>query len=64
MNLFNEVEWNKFRAEHPELRFFQALRAFLYVDKIVVMYAEDQDVTYEDTFYWQDEKNLGITKKP
>lgn len=56
MNLFNEQEWNQFRAEHPELRFFQALCAYLYVDKILIKYTEEEEVIYEDTFYWQDDK--------
>lgn len=55
MNLFNEAEWNKFRAEHPELRFWQAMAAYLYVSRILVEYHGDQEMTYEDTFYWQDE---------
>lgn len=71
MDIFNEQEWNEFRAAHPELRFWQALRAFVYVDKIVVEYREDEEVIREDTFYWQDEKtalsrkrNAGEVTKP
>lgn len=56
MNLFNEQEWQEFREAHPELRFWQAMRAYLYVDKIVTEYADDGEIVREDTFYWQDDK--------
>lgn len=56
MYLFNETEFNEFRTAHPELRYFQALRAFLHVDRIEVVYADDGDLSREDTFYWQDDK--------
>lgn len=56
MNSFNEEEWNEFRAAHPELRFWQAMRAFLYVDRIVVEWPEDGDIVRIDTFFWRDEK--------
>lgn len=62
MEIFNEEEWNKFRLEHPELRFWQAMRAYLYVERIVIEYRDDGDITREDTFYWQDEKP-GSTRK-
>ena len=55
MEIFNEAEWNEFRAAHPELRFWQAMRAYLYVERIVIEYRDDGDITREDTFYWQDE---------
>ena len=57
MEIFNEEEWNQFRKDHPELRFWQAMRAYLYVDRIVIEYRDDGDITREDTFYWQDEKD-------
>ncbi len=56
MPSFNEKEWNEFRAAHPELRFWQAMRAYLYVDRIVVQWEEDGDVAQLDTFYWPDDK--------
>jgi len=58
MEIFNEEEWNKFRAEHPELRFWQAMASYLFVSRILIEYREDEEVTYEDTFYWQDEKDI------
>ena len=57
MEIFNEEEWNEFRAAHPELRFWQAMAAYLYVSRILIEYREDEEVIYEDTFYWQDEKD-------
>lgn len=59
MQLFNEAEFQKFRLEHPELRFWQAMREYLYVDKIVIEYKEDEEVIREDTFFWQDDKKTG-----
>ena len=56
MNLFNEVEWNEFRAKHPEMRFWQAMASYLYVKRILVEYHGDQEMIYEDTFFWQDDK--------
>lgn len=53
--IFNESAFDEFRAEHPQLRYFQALRAFLGVDRIEVVYPEDREYVREDTFYWQDE---------
>ena len=32
------------------------MRAYLYVDRIVIEYRDDEEITREDTFYWQDEK--------
>lgn len=57
MNIFNEDEWTEFRAAHPELRFWQAMAAYLYVSRILIEYREDEEVIYEDTFYWHDEKD-------
>lgn len=54
--LFNEEAFAEFRAKHPELRYWQALRAFLGVDRIEVVYNEEGDITREDTFYWHDDK--------
>lgn len=54
MNVFNEKEWNEFRTTHPELRFWQAMSAYLYVSRILIEYREDEEVIYEDTFYWKD----------
>lgn len=62
MDIFNEAEWLQFRAEHPELRFWQAMRAYLYVDRIVIEYRDDEEITREDTFYWQDE-NSAVERK-
>ena len=56
MYIFNEKEFAEFREAHPEQRFFQALRNFLKVDRIEVVYPEDEQLVREDTFYWQDDK--------
>lgn len=56
MNIFSEKEWLEFRAAHPELRFWQAMTAYLYVSRILIEYHDDEEVTYEDPFYWKDEK--------
>lgn len=61
MYLFNETEWGKFRAKHPELRFWQALRAYLHVDRIEVVYGEEEEMVREDTFYWQDDHDKAET---
>lgn len=54
--LFNEEAFDEFRTKHPQLRYWQALRAFLGVDRIEVVYHDDGDITREDTFYWHDDK--------
>ena len=56
MNLFNEAEWNQFRADHPGMSFWQAMREYLYVEKILVRYTEEEEVIYENTFFWTDDK--------
>ena len=56
MYLFNETEFNEFREANPGLRYFQALVAFLHVDRIEVVYRDDEEMTREDTYYWQDDK--------
>lgn len=55
MNTFNESEWNEFRTAHPELRFWQAMTAYLYVSRILIEYKEDEEFIYENPFYWKDE---------
>lgn len=47
-----EKEFNTFRQEHPELRFWQALLAFSGGDNIYI----EKDGVQHDTFYWQDIK--------
>lgn len=54
---FNETDFNTFRTKHPEMRYFQALSAYLgkyvYVsDNVIAAHG----VELEDTFYWQDDK--------
>lgn len=56
MYLFNEKEFNEFRAKHPHLRYWQALRAFLKVDRIEVVYGDGEEYVREDTYYWQDDE--------
>lgn len=51
--LFSEEKaFYEFRKEHPELRFWQALRHFAEADKIIII-REDRE---HDTFYWADVK--------
>lgn len=54
--IFDEEKFNMFRREHPQLRFWQALREYLKVDRIEVVYAEDEEMVREDTYYWYDDK--------
>lgn len=54
--LFNEKEFIEFRADHPELRYWQALCVYVKVARIEVVYLEDEEFVHEDTFYWQDSK--------
>jgi len=53
--LFNEAKFLEYRKVHPEQRYFQALRNFLGVDRVEVVYLEDEEMTHEDTFYWHDD---------
>lgn len=55
--IFNEEEFAEHRREHPELRFFQALRNYLKVDRVEVVYAEDEEMVREDTFYWHNARD-------
>lgn len=48
---FNEKEWLQFRAEHPELRFWQALRAYMKTGYICI---GDKLTELQDTFYIED----------
>jgi len=45
----------KFCTENPELRFWQALRAWSGADKIIYYrgYGTFTESGYEDTFYWE-----------
>jgi len=52
MKKFNEKEWLEYRAKYPELRFWQALRAYMEVGYIWLS-VEDADLI--DTFYIKDE---------
>jgi hypothetical protein len=56
MYVFDEKGFNEFRLKNPELRYFQALRHFMGVDRIEVVYHEEEDIVREDTFYYQNEK--------
>lgn len=47
-------EFAEFCEKHPELRFWQALRAFINVDKIVTI----KDGKEEDTYYLELIKKL------
>jgi hypothetical protein len=57
MNKFNETEWLEFRAKYPELRFWQALRAYMEVGYIFLG-ERDREMperdTLQDTFYIED----------
>lgn len=57
MTFSQEKEFWQFRQDHPELRFWQALRHFAGVDKIMIKEPWSDD--WKDTFYWQD---IRITK--
>lgn len=52
MKKFNEREWLKYRAEHPEMRFWQALRN--YMDVANVYLTENDEGDLFDTFYLGD----------
>jgi len=52
MKRFNEKEWLEYRAKYPELRFWQALRAYMEVGYIC---AGDKLTLLQDTFYIKDE---------
>lgn len=51
-----EKEFWKFRQDHPQLRFFEALKQFIEADKIMV----EKDGREQNTEYWSD---LGIIEK-
>ena len=48
---FNEKEFNKYREENKEMRFFQALRNYMQVNKIWI---EEEENQLRDTFYIKD----------
>ena len=52
MNTFNEKEWLEYRAKYPELRYWQALRAYMGVGYIYMVNNEEGDLV--DTFYIKD----------
>ena len=54
---FNETEWLKYRADHPELRYWQALRNYMGVGYIFLAESDNEmpeRQTLQDTFYIQD----------
>ena len=53
MTTFNEKEWLEFRAKHPELRYWQALRAYM---GVAYIWHEVEDGELQDTFYIKDAK--------
>lgn len=54
MKTFNEQNFLKYRAEHPEMRFFQALRNFCNAS---IVWIEKEEGELKDTFYIKDERN-------
>ena len=54
--LFNEDAFIEFRNRHPQLRFWQAMKEFLEVDRIEVVHREDESMEREDTYYWHDDE--------
>ena len=56
MYVFDEEAFEDFLRENPNLRFWQALRSYLKVDRIEVVFADDGEYRREDTYYWQDKK--------
>ena len=61
METFNEKKWNEYRAAHPEMRYWQALRNFCEVNFIWVQekggFDENKTNLLLDTFYIEDERN-------
>ena len=51
MKTFNEEAWLKFRADHPELRYWQALRQFC---EVAYIWHEVEEGELVDTFYIED----------
>jgi hypothetical protein len=51
MKTFNEEAWLKFRADHPELRYWQALRQFC---EVAYIWHEVEEGELVDTFYIKD----------
>lgn len=54
--IFNETAFGEYREKHPGQRYFQALRNFLMVERIEVVFPEDEELVREDTYYWVDER--------
>lgn len=51
---FNEQEWMKYRAEHPKMRYWQALRNYMGVAYIFLAESDNEipeRQTLQDTFY-------------
>lgn len=54
MKAFNEQDWLKYRAAHPELRYWQALRNYMGVAYIFLAESDNEipeRQTLKDTFY-------------
>ena len=57
MKTFNEEEWLRYRAENPEMRFWQALRNYMDVGYILLGESDNEIPERQmlrDTFYIQD----------
>lgn len=57
MKTFNEKDWLEFRSSHPELRYWQALRAYMGVDYIFLGENDKENPDrqrLQDTFYIND----------
>lgn len=57
MKTFNEKDWLEFRSSHPELRYWQALRAYTEVDFIFLGEKDSENPdrqVLKDTFYITD----------
>ena len=57
MKTFNEKDWLEFRAKYPELRYWQALRAYMEVDFIFLGNKDRENPDRQqlkDTFYIND----------
>lgn len=57
MKNFNEQDWLKYRAEHPEQRYWQALRNYMGVAYIFLAESDNElpeRQTLKDTFYTGD----------
>jgi hypothetical protein len=64
MTHFNEKDWLAYRATHPELRYWQALRNYMGVGYIMLADTDNEipdRETLTDTFYIGDNSTIDKT---